>query len=64
MNRTSSIINELHILALIYGSASEEHRKIIDEKIARVEAAINEKISNQGWFSYLSLSRSNEVITL
>jgi hypothetical protein len=42
----------------------EEHRKIMDEKIGRVETAINEKISNQSWFSYLSLSRSNEVVTL
>ena len=56
--RTREVANELHLLALIYTTTTEERQAQIDAEIQKVIKALDEKMNSQGWVGYF-FSKSN-----
>jgi ElaB/YqjD/DUF883 family membrane-anchored ribosome-binding protein len=63
MNRMNQIINEAHLLCLIYTSTSEDHQTSIAKKVDEVMKSVDKKLGNQGWITYY-FSKSSDVVTL
>ena len=61
--RTKQIINQIHLLALVFASTSVERQAQIVEEVEKVGKKLDEKVSNQSLMSYF-FARSNETVSL
>jgi hypothetical protein len=60
--QVNGLINELHLIAIIYPSLTQAHQTLLDEQLQQVGRSLDEKIKGQGWMSYFS--KSAEIVTL